>query len=90
MTEPELIGLTIDFCHQHQPAVYGQHFPDSRRIQGDAGLPDLVLLGALQSTRAAPPSGWTLSRSLASPKQILGTLRSPRPRPQEPVSVYGG
>ncbi|HYB19019.1 MAG TPA: hypothetical protein VEF71_26615 [Streptosporangiaceae bacterium] len=45
MTEAELIKLVIDFAHQQQPAVYVLHFPDSRRIQGDPGLPDLLLLG---------------------------------------------
>ena len=45
MTEKELIKLIIDHAHDQQPAVYVLHFPDSRRIQGDPGLPDLVLLG---------------------------------------------
>ena len=45
MTEKELIKLVIDFAHEQQPAVYVLHFPDSRRIQGDPGLPDLVLRG---------------------------------------------
>jgi hypothetical protein len=45
MTEAELIKLVIDFAHEQQPAVYALHFPDSRRIQGDPGLPDLLLLG---------------------------------------------
>jgi hypothetical protein len=45
VTEKELIKLIIDFAHQQQPAVYMLHFPDSRRIQGDPGLPDLLLLG---------------------------------------------
>jgi len=45
MTEAELIKLVIDFAHEQQPAVFALHFPDSRRIQGDPGLPDLLLLG---------------------------------------------
>jgi hypothetical protein len=45
VTEKELIKLIIDFAHQQEPAVYVLHFPDSRRIQGDPGLPDLLLLG---------------------------------------------
>jgi hypothetical protein len=45
VTEKELIKLIIDHAHDQQPAVYVLHFPDSRRIQGDPGLPDLVLLG---------------------------------------------
>ena len=45
MTEKELIKLIIDLAQQQQPAVYVLHFPDSRRIQGDPGLPDLLLLG---------------------------------------------
>ena len=48
MTEAELINLVIDFAHQRQPAIYVLHFPDSRRIQGDPGLPDLLLLGEYQ------------------------------------------
>ena len=45
MTEAELINLVIDFAHQRQPAIYVLHFPDSRRIQGDPGFPDLLLVG---------------------------------------------
>jgi hypothetical protein len=45
VTEKELIELIIDVARQQQPVVYVLHFPDSRRIQGDPGLPDLLLLG---------------------------------------------
>jgi hypothetical protein len=45
MTEAELIKQIIDFAHQQQPVVYVLHFPDSRRIQGDPGFPDLLLAG---------------------------------------------
>ena len=45
MTERELIRLILGYAHSLNPAVYVLHFPDSRRIQGDPGLPDLLLLG---------------------------------------------
>src|SRR5262245_33518396 len=45
MTERELINRIIDYAHSLTPAVFVLHFPDSRRIQGDPGLPDMLLLG---------------------------------------------
>jgi len=45
MTERELIRLIIEYAHSLTPAVFVLHFPDSRRIQGDPGLPDMLLLG---------------------------------------------
>jgi hypothetical protein len=45
MTERELINRIIEYAHSLTPAVFVLHFPDSRRIQGDPGLPDLLLLG---------------------------------------------
>jgi hypothetical protein len=45
VTEAELTRLIIDYAHTLTPAVYVLHIPDSRRIQGDGGLPDILLLG---------------------------------------------
>ena len=45
MTERELIRLMLDYAYSLKPAVYVLHFPDYSRLQGDPGLPDLLLLG---------------------------------------------
>lgn len=43
MTEADLLGEVILACEQH--GLYWHHCQDSRHCQGEAGLPDLLIIG---------------------------------------------
>jgi hypothetical protein len=52
MTEREVIRLIIDYTHTLTPDVFGLHFPDSRRIEGDSRVPDLHRQARVQRSSA--------------------------------------
>jgi hypothetical protein len=43
MTEAELLGFVTALCDDR--GLLWSHVPDSRQIQGDAGVPDLLIAG---------------------------------------------